>query len=104
MNRAHWSLTVEKNKQVVHHDEGDMADDKFQALMVGDGLARVTTTYGRGLPYGEEKVNVTVTVACDQNEATINKAGEVTFMKALELAGDNWSILEQLAQKQKDNA
>ena len=104
MNRAHWTLTVEKNKQVVHHDEGDMADDKFQALMVGDGLARVTTTYGRGLPYGEEKVNVSVTVACDQNETSINKAGELTFMKALELAGDGWGLIEQLAQKQKDNA
>lgn len=80
-----------------------MADDKFQELMVGDGLARVSTTYGRGLSYGEEKVSVTVTIACDQNEATINKAGEVTFMKALELTGDGWSVLEQLAQKHKDN-
>ena len=79
-----------------------MADDKFQALMVGDGLARVTTTYGRGLPYGEEKVSVTVTIACDQNEATINKAGEVTFLKALELVGDGMGLLRALGQK--DNA
>lgn len=78
-----------------------MADDKFQALIAGDGLAKVSTSYAQGLPYGEEKVSVMISVSCDQNEAAINKAGEFTFMKALELVNDGWGVLNQIKDQHK---
>jgi hypothetical protein len=101
VNRARWIRTIEAGKKIIDYQEGYVEDDKFQALAAGDALAHVSTTYTRGLPYGEEKVSVMVSVACDQNEATINKAGEHTFMKALELVGDGFSVLEQLRQMEK---
>lgn len=70
-----------------------MADDKFQELVQGDGLARVETLYSRAVNFHEEKVTVTISLACDQNESTINKAAELGFYKALELVDDNFSIL-----------
>lgn len=101
MNRAFWTRTITQDKQVIHYEEGYLADDNFQALVQGDALGRVTTTYTKGLPYGEEKISVSVSVACDQNEATINKAGELTFLKGVELVSDGWSVLQQLDQQQK---
>jgi len=73
--------------------------DKFQGLVQADGLAKVSTTYQRALKYGEEKVVVTVTVACDQNEPQINEAGKWTFLKAMELTDDNFSLLEKAAEE-----
>lgn len=69
--------------------------DKFQDLVQGDGLSRISTTYQRQLKYGEEKVVVTLSVACDQNEQTINEAGKLTFLKSLELTDDDFGLLEE---------
>jgi hypothetical protein len=76
-----------------------LTDDKFQTLVQGDGLARVETLYQRAVNHHEEKVVVTISVACDQNEASINAAAEATFRKALELVDDNYSILLDNAEK-----
>lgn len=70
-----------------------MEDDKFQQLVQGDGLARVETLYSRAVNFHEEKVTVTISLSCDQNEPAINKAAELGFYKALELVDDNYSIL-----------
>lgn len=72
-------------------------DDQFQGLVQGDGLARIETTYQRAVNFHEEKVVVTLSVACDQNEATINRAAELTFRKTLELVDDNYSLLQEAA-------
>ena len=76
-----------------------MADDKFQALVQGDGLARVETLYQRAVAFHEEKITVTVSLACDQNEMAINRAGELGMKKALELVDDGYSLLLDEAQK-----
>jgi hypothetical protein len=94
----------------VLHQNGDstlvreeyIMSDAFQGLVQADGLARVSTTYQRALKYGEEKVVVTITVACDQNEAQINEAGKLTFLKALELTDDNFHLLDEASKAAAD--
>lgn len=98
MNQVHFQVAIlHVNGDSTLAREGYIMDEKFQALVQGDGLARVSTTYQRALKYGEEKVVVTISVACDQNEPQINKAGELSFLKALELTDDNFSLLEAAA-------
>ena len=99
MNLAHALVAVlhENGDSTLVREEYIMSD-KFQGLVQADGLAKISTTYQRALKYGEEKVVVTVTVSCDQNEPQINKAGELTFLKALELTDDNFSLLEKAAE------
>lgn len=94
MNRYTWTRHhVTKDERVISYREGIVADDKFQSLVQSDGLARVDTLYQRAVNHHEEKVVVTISVACDQNEPMINRAGELTFRKALELVDDNYSLL-----------
>lgn len=81
--------------------EYDHMDDLFQQLVQGDGLARVSTTYQRAMRFGEEKVVVTITCACDQNEASINRAGELLFRKAVELVDENYGLLAESANQEK---
>lgn len=106
MNRAYWNRTIHKDdgRTVIEYKEGYLADDNFQALVQGDGLARVKTHYQRAVAFHEEKIVVEIEVACDQNEAAINRAGELTMKKAYELVQDGYGYLmdqaEQAAAKQ----
>lgn len=68
--------------------------DPFPKVAKHDQAAKVTISLGRSLPYGEVKVSASVTVTCDQNEVTINRAGEIAFLKAKELVEDCFSHLE----------
>lgn len=105
VNRAYWTRThySKDERTVFSYREGLLADDRFQQLVQGDGLARVETLYQRAVNFHEEKVVVTISLACDQNEQSINKAAELGFYKALELVDDNYSILmdraNQIAQQ-----
>ncbi len=76
-------------------------EDKFDALWKNRNAepSRVAITVSEGMDYGSRKVSATVSLACDQNETTINKAGELAFYKALELVRDGWEELERLSQK-----
>lgn len=64
--------------------------DPFPQVAQYDQAAKVTISLGRSLPYGEVKVSASVTLVCDQNEVTINRAGEIAFLKAQELVEDCW--------------
>ena len=72
-----------------------LKEDKFASLWSKKDSrpATVSISVGEGMDYGALKVSATVTLACDQNEATIDKAGELAFYKALELVRDGWSEL-----------
>ncbi len=100
VGRAYWTRThySKDERHVFSYREGILPDDKFQELVHGDGLARVETLYQRAINFHEEKVVVTISLACDQNEATINRAAELGFYKALELVDDNYSILMDRAE------
>lgn len=100
MNRAAWNRTIYKKDgtTVIRYEEGYLADDNFQNLVQGDGLARVKTLYQRAVSFHEEKITVEVEVACDQNEQAINRAGELTMKKAYELVQDGYGYLAEQAE------
>lgn len=78
-------------------EAGQITDDKFEALWKNRNVepARVAVGTSEGMDFGQLKVSVTVSVACDQNESAINKAGELAFHKAVELMRDGWSHLDK---------
>ena len=55
--------------------------------------ARVGFSVGTQHNFGEVKVTATVTYECDQNTATIDRAGLACFNKAVELMTDGLTIL-----------
>lgn len=71
---------------------GQLTDDQFRSLVTDPTgvLARVSLNVGESENYGALKVGATVTLTCDQNEVTINRAGELAFYKALELMKDGY--------------
>jgi len=100
-----WSITIStKNYNVLYYAEGVLSEDRFRCLIQVDGAAGVTTNYGRSLPFAEEKLSVIVSLKCDQNEAAINKAGELSFLKAVELVDDGFGIITELRKKEAEAA
>lgn len=90
-----WSRDM-KNSKGEKSDVGQLkGEDKFEALWKKRSVepARVAISVSEGMDYGALKVSATVSVSCDQDERTINKAGELAFFKALELVRDGWGIL-----------
>lgn len=79
-----------------------MTGDPYTDLIQYNGAAKVTTTYGRSLPFAEEKLSVEVSLTCDQNETTINEAGKLGLLKAMELANDGWSIIDELMKQEAE--
>lgn len=77
-------------------DAGQLRDDKFNALWKRRDVepARVALNVGESMEFGAMKVSATVSVSCDQDEESINKAGELAFHKALEFVRDGWSHLD----------
>lgn len=93
--QSNWARDMKSSKGE-KSDVGQLkGDDKFEVLWKKRDVepARVAVTVSEGMDYGALKVSATVSVSCDQNEATINKAGEVAFYKALELVRDGWAEL-----------
>ena len=93
--QSSWTRDMKSSKGE-KSDAGQLKGaDKFEALWKNRNVepARVALTVSEGMDYGALKVSATVSVSCDQNEATINKAGEVAFYKALELVRDGWAEL-----------
>lgn len=75
-----------------HTEAGQIVGDPYKKLLskTTTDPAKVAIGLSEGLDFGAMKVSVTVSLACDQNEPTINKAGELAFNKALELLRDSW--------------
>ena len=74
---------------------GKLTEDKFTKLVTDPEkpLARISISVGEGLEYGSLKVSANVTLSCDQNEETIDKALELAFYKALEAERDGFGEL-----------
>lgn len=74
---------------------GQLNEDAYATLrkQKSDDPARVDITVAHSQDFGAVKVSASVTLYCDQNEATINKAGELAFTKARELMEDSWREL-----------
>jgi hypothetical protein len=56
-------------------------------------ISRVSMTVGTSAEFGSIKCSCTITVECPQDEGAISLAGEVVFMKALELVNDSANYL-----------
>jgi hypothetical protein len=74
---------------------GQLTEDKFTALWSNKELqpARVSISVSQSSDFGAVKVSANVSLACDQSETAINKAGELAFYKAHELMTDGWNEL-----------
>jgi hypothetical protein len=75
---------------------GEMHGDEYRALFTKhDGpRARVNVGYSESSEYGASKVSASVTLECDQNEATISKAAELAYVKAREIVDNGWQLLQ----------
>lgn len=102
-----WSLDVKTSKGVTS-TSGVLTTDEYSKLatrMISRGQpgglqepaqhARVSFSYTLGVEFGTEKVAATVTLNCNQDEPTINRAGELAFTKAVELVNDAWGELQR---------
>jgi hypothetical protein len=88
----HAKVTVETNGSIITKDK---TLDHFHELLTGRGpRATVSMSVGRSLEYGAIKVTSNVSLQCDQDEATIDRAGELAFRKACEFMNDGFSIVE----------
>jgi hypothetical protein len=83
---------VREGKDGRHAEAGQIVGDPYSKLVSKSTTepAKVAIGLSESLDFGSMKVSVTVSLACDQNELTINKAGELAFNKALELLRDSW--------------
>lgn len=81
-----WSIMEKRKDGAVSHASGPLSGDQYTGLRVSDGPeARVNVTLSESYGYGEIKISASVTLACDQNEKTINTAGRLATEKAMEL-------------------
>lgn len=90
-----WTREIKGEKDQVSETE-QIVDDKFEKLLTNKtkGSARVSIGVSEGMAYGALKVSATVSVNCDQTEQAINTAGELAFLKAVELVRDGWSVMD----------
>lgn len=56
--------------------------------------ARIGTTVGRSIEFGEVKCSFTVTIECPQAKEEMDEAAQLVFTKALEYANDGMSHLK----------
>lgn len=94
---SNWTRDARSSKGE-KSDTGQLkGDDQFEALWKNRSVepARVSISVSEGMDYGALKVSATVSLSCDQDETTINKAGELAFYKALELVRDGWGELNK---------
>ena len=75
-------------------EEKTMFIDPYKDLLKEDGFSSVSCSLTATQPgsYGG-KVSFMVTVKCDQNQATLNLAGERAFLKAVEFCDDALKVL-----------
>lgn len=88
-----WEVVVERYNAVVTKNGGAM--DPFKELVKRDGASSVTISVSRALPYGELKVSASVSVSCDQDQPTIEQAGEVAFLQAVKLVQAHFTELTE---------
>ena len=88
-----WQRTIQKEAEMTS-DAGELMTEEFRALVTDLTLplARVNMSVSQSLEFGSLKIGASVTLTCDQNELTINRAGELAFHKARELVHDGFRV------------
>lgn len=90
-NNARVTVTSHGEERVLK----DVPLDPFRALLLSPSGPRATVSIsvGKSLAFGELKVSANVTLQCDQDQATIDRAGEKAFVKAVEFLDDAFKLL-----------
>jgi hypothetical protein len=71
-----------------------LKDDQFARLATpGATHSNVGFQVGTQHNFGEFKILAVVSLACDQNEATLDRAAELALLKAMEYAREGFKIL-----------
>ena len=72
------------------------AIDPYKALIARDGAATVScgTTHWVNLEGGGFTVKFEVSLTCDQDTETVQKAGELAFQTALEMTSTGIKLME----------
>lgn len=92
MNSAR--VTVEKDGQIIFDHTEPM--DEYEALRQGNGpTAQVGMNMGTSQEFGRLKIGASVTLTCDQNEATIDKAGYSALKKCVQMTTLGMQFLAQ---------
>lgn len=87
-----WDVVIQKMGEIEARQDGVEADPFQRILHNYTGpVSRVSVNVGRSVPFAEVKVSTNVSIDCPQKEAYIDLAGEIVFMKALELTNDGMS-------------
>jgi hypothetical protein len=104
---GHWQIEIHQEvngrEQLIARKEGVM--DPFEELIQAPlnspyrGQARVSGMYGTQYDFGRLKASFTISVACDQNAATIEKAAEKILYKAIDLTEDAMKMLVEADRK-----
>ena len=91
-----WSRDM-KTTVTKQSDAGELSEDKYRKLLTkghSGPIARVNVGYSEATEFGANKVSASVTLECDQTEASINRAAELAYYKAREIVDDGWSLLQ----------
>jgi hypothetical protein len=95
-----WVVRLERKGNVVAEISGYI--DPFRELIseTGTDKAHVGCTYKRALQsYGGEALSFSVNVTCDQNQVTIDRAGELSMLKVIEMLGHGTELLARLEEE-----
>lgn len=98
-----WSLTIDIYGYVINEEGGNIvgSKDKFMEL-VGNGLSSVSITTGTSTDFGGIRTSATVRTTCNQDEKTIDKAGEACFDKSLELTMLSFSTIRRMRKEKPE--
>lgn len=66
-------------------EQGEVQDDRFSALL-GNAQAQIEVLVGTTVGFGDAKVHVALRLSCNQDEATIERAGQLAYLTAKDLA------------------
>lgn len=93
MNEARLELQAHSKEPVVLKREV-LKDDPFARLATPGAIhASVGFHVGTQHNFGEYKILAIVTLTCDQNEPTLDRAAELALLKGMEYAGEGFKIL-----------
>lgn len=101
-----WRMTLEQEDgQVIQMQE---PIDPYAELIKKNGGSTVGCTYKLALQdFGKESLSFHVSLTCDQDAPTIERAGQMAFTKVIELVGRGTAYLDQMramAEKQREEA
>ena len=87
-----WERTITVEGQQPKTECGQMNPDEYQQIK-GDECAQIEAHVGTQYNFGEAKVDFTVRLTCNQDAATIYKAGELAFQTAKRMVDAGLSMI-----------